>query len=335
MENEIDMDESQRSKEKYWAFYKDSGTYVPLFAQPWFMDAVCGVDGWSVWMCEKGGSVYAALPYYLVDQQGMKKITKAPLAQINGLIFAYPRNQKLVKRQEFEEKIVNEAVDYIDSLGLDLYEQQYHYSFDNWLPFFWRNFTAVTRYTYVIEDTSDMDVVMNNYSPKLRSMIRKGSKSVSVVDADSKERFYELNSKVFSKQGLPMPFSYEIFSRLYDASSERGCSRALYAVDVDGNVHSLCFLIWDRESVYFLLGGSMPEFASSDSYSYLIHCGIRIASDLGRKFDFEGSVIKRISKSLRNFGGTAKPYFRIRRVYNPELVRSEAEDYIKRTSKVL
>ena len=54
-----------------------------------------------------------------------------------------------------------------------------------------------------------------------------------------------------------------------------------------------------------------------------------MASQKGLKYDFEGSVIKRISKSFREFGGEAKPYFRIRKVFNPEIIRREAEDLIK------
>ena len=51
-------------------------------------------------------------------------------------------------------------------------------------------------------------------------------------------------------------------------------------------------------------------------------------NQLGLKYDFEGSVIKRISKSMRQFGGKPMPYFRIRKVFNPDIVRTEAENQI-------
>ena len=41
-------------------------------------------------------------------------------------------------------------------------------------------------------------------------------------------------------------------------------------------------------------------------------------------------MIQRIAKSFRQFGGKPMPYYRIRKVFNPEIVRKEAEDYIQK-----
>ena len=71
-------------RERYRRVYQEEGVYVPLFAQPWYMDAVCGEQSWSAWMCEHDGAVFAAMPYYLDESNGLRRITKAPLAQING-----------------------------------------------------------------------------------------------------------------------------------------------------------------------------------------------------------------------------------------------------------
>ena len=89
------------------------------------------------------------------------------------------------------------------------------------------------------------------------------------------------------------------------------------------------FLIWDDKNVYQLLAGSVPEFQNLDSYDALIWDGINFASNLGKKYDFEGSVIPRISKSFREFGAKPCRYFRIRKVFNPEIILSEAENEVK------
>ena len=86
--------------------------------------------------------------------------------------------------------------------------------------------------------------------------------------------------------------------------------------------------MWDEQSVYHLLGGSIPEYQYLQTYNMLTWEAIKIASQMGFKFDFEGSVIKRISKSMRQFGGKPMPYFRIRKVFNPNIVRLEAEQQI-------
>ena len=53
-----------------------------------------------------------------------------------------------------------------------------------------------------------------------------------------------------------------------------------------------------------------------------------MASAQSLNFDFEGSVIKRINHAFREYGGIPKQYFRIRKVFNPEIIRAETEQRI-------
>ena len=41
-------------------------------------------------------------------------------------------------------------------------------------------------------------------------------------------------------------------------------------------------------------------------------------------------MLPQVQRSFRQFGGTPMPYYRIRKVFNPAIVRREAEDYILR-----
>lgn len=168
------MNNYMTNKERYEQFC--ASTYTPIYSKPWWMDAVCGPENWDVWLYESGGTVLAAMPYYMEQRGPYRYITKAPLTQNNGIIFKEEPNQKLVTKMEMQERIINAACAFIQSLGLDVYEQQYSPSFQNWLPFFWNNYTAITRYTYVIENTSDLDYVMQNIEKADVIESEKGSK---------------------------------------------------------------------------------------------------------------------------------------------------------------
>ena len=72
-----------------------------------------------------------------------------------------------------------------------MYEKQFHYSFQNFLPFWWKGFDAIPRYTYVIEDTSDIEKIENAFTSSCRNHIRKGYRSLSVIEEIPKEQFYE------------------------------------------------------------------------------------------------------------------------------------------------
>lgn len=298
-------------KEKYELFC-NSGVYVPVFSKPWWMEAACGEENWNVYLVEKGGTPVAAMPYYIESKGGHKRITKAKNTQNNGIIIAYPKYQKYETKLSYEEKIIEDVIRFIESMDIDKYEQQYHYSFDNWLPFFWNGYEAVTRYTYVIDDTSDIEKVEENYSSAVRNKLRKAQKCVRLKDEElSVEDFFKINRLSFERQGKEIPYDLEFVKRIYEAGRKNHAVRILAAEDNRGNIHSVALLVWDEESVYYLLNGTNPKFKSSQANSLLIHESIRMAGKMGKRFDFEGSVIRTIEKAFREYGGIRKPYFRI------------------------
>lgn len=315
------------NKEKYFKFCEQN--YIPIFSKPWWMDAVCGSKNWDVWLYEKGTDILAAMPYYLEQRGKYHYITKALLTQNNGIIFHDSDNAKKIAKQAQEERIINAACEYIQSLNLDVYEQQFHYGFTNWLPFFWNQYTAITRYTYVISDLKDIDSIWSNMSSNIRGKIKKGQRNGKIRKGLDIESFYREHEKIFLKQGLKCPFSMEQWVNLFSACKAHEACEIFYSIEEKGNIASILYVVWDEKSMYQLLAGSIPPYQNLDTYAALIWTGIQFAAEKRLKYDFEGSVIKRISKSFREFGGDPKPYFRIRKVFNPEIVRAEAEKMIK------
>ena len=218
-------------------------------------------------------------------------------------------------------------------MKLDVYEQQYPYTFTNWQPFFWNSYTNVLRYTYVIEDTSTPEIIMEGMSANYRKNVRKGQRLTKVIENISKDVFWHEHKKVFDKQGIPVPITEEFWNRFYAACQDHNSGKLIAAVDEENNIHSVMYLVWDEKAMYPILGGYMPEFSSSQSYPALTYYSICLAGRMGLKYDFEGSMIKQIARSFREYGGVPMPYYRIRKVFNPEIVRKEAEQYISRLEK--
>lgn len=302
--------------------------YVQIYSKAWWLDAVAGAEHWDVWVDNLDGELYAAMPYYRETRGTWNYITKAPFTQTNGVIIAYPDGQKLPAQQAYAEKVLNRAIDFIEGIGLDVYEQQFPYSFTLWLPFFWRQFTALVRYTYVIEDTSDMERVAEGYAPNLRKNIRKGEKNIASIESIEPDLFYDEHLKIFEKQGLPCNLSRPLWNSMHDACIAHGCGRILAALDAEKNVLSLMFVIWDERAMYPILGGVMPEYSSLQTYPALTHYAIALAGEKGLAFDFEGSMLRRINHAFREYGAQPKQYFRIRKIFNPDIIRKEAEQQI-------
>ncbi len=319
--------EKQERKEKYINFCRT--IYTPIFSEAWWMDAICGCENWDVWLYEKGTNVLAAMPYYLERRGKYRYITKPPLTQNNGLLIKYPKDQQRIQQAHFEEEISYAADRHIRFLQIDVYEQQFHHSYQNFLPWFWERYAAIPRVTYVIGDTSDMQEVMARFSSKYRKNIKKGKKAVVRFAAISPELFYREHEKIFLRQGLKCPFSFDQWMRLFKACSVRDMGQILTAQAEDGTVLSLVFFVWDSRALYLLAGGPVPEHSSLETYDALVYEGISLASRKRLQFDFEGSVVRQINHSFREYGGVPKLYYRIRKVFNPEIIRMEAEETIK------
>ncbi len=308
------------NKEKYTKFCESANVYVPIFSQPWWMDAACGTENWDVYVVEKNGNYVAAMPYYMEEREGYRLITKAKNTQNNGIIISYPENQKYTSKLDYEDKIIEEVIGFIEQLEIDKYEQQYHYSFQNWLPFFWNYYKEITRYTYVIEDTSDINQVVSNYTAEVRNKLRKAEKIVHLKENEiDVENFFAINKMSFERQGKEIPYDLEFVKKIYDAGKKNNAVKMLAAEDENGIIHSVALLVWDEQSVYYLLNGTNPEYKSSQANCFLIHESIKLAGTMGKKFDFEGSVIRPIEKAFRGYGGVRKPYFRIYKYFNKNL----------------
>lgn len=305
--------EKVTSKEKYRQFSEKEKT-IPLFSKGWWMDAVCG-DNWDVILLEKEGDIIASLPYYFTIENGEKTIQKAPLTQTNGIWMKYPPTVKNDRKISFEQKVMNYMIENLESLNLAKYNQYYHYSFTNWLPFYWKGYNQTTRYTYVIPDTTNMELIYQNVSSNVRKLIRKAEKIVQIKDGMDIETFYEMNQQTFKRQNLAIPYSFEIVKKLDEACEKRNARKILYAVDKFGQVHSSAYFVWDDRSVYYLMSGSNPNLRSSQSLTYLLFEGIKLANKLGKKFDFEGSMKKNIEHHFRQFGAIQMPYFHIYKTF--------------------
>lgn len=314
------------SKELYGDFCEK--VYVPIYSKPWWMDAVCGPDNWDVWLYEESGKIAAAMPYYLEKRKYGLYITKAPLTQVNGIFFRYPEGSSEITKAKFEERVIDHAMEFVASLGLAVYEQQFHWSFHNWLPFRWSGCVAEPRYTYVIEDTSSIESMWASMDKKCRKLVKKGQKNGTLDLSIGFDEFWVEHAKVFAKQSLDVPFSRELLERLYLACLQRNCGQLFCERLKNGDVASLVFEVWDERSMYSLVGGSVPKYQNLETYHAVRWEAMKMAHEKGLMFDFEGSVIKRISRSVREYGGSPKLYFRIRKIFSEEVVRMEAEQKI-------
>ncbi len=112
---------------------------------------------------------------------------------------------------------------------------------------------------------------------------------------------------------MKWPHTPELARRLDAACAQRGARRILGAVDARGRVHAVLYVVWDERTLYALINARDPESQSLGSNTLLYWEAIKLASEVSRVFDFEGSMLEPIEHYFRGFGGRQTPYFSISR----------------------
>lgn len=298
------------NKEKYRELCRRETT-IPLFQTDWWLDCVCGSQ-WDVCLVDKGNTIVAALPYHTKTKLGLKLLTHPHLTQHLGPWFK-PQQVKyskfLGKQKDYIEELVQQLPDF------DYFNQNWSYQYTNWLPFFWLGFKQTTRYTYVLEDLTDLDKVWGGFESKVRGDIRKAEKNdVKIDHSASFSEFMELNKLVFKRQGLELPYKESFVNELIDKALSRKQCKWFVAKDGNGQNHAGVLIVWDENSAYYIMGGGDPELRNSGATSLCMWEAIRFASTVTRSFDFEGSMIEPIERFFRGFGAKQKSYFSVSRV---------------------
>lgn len=282
---------------------------IPVFFNPWWMDAVCEKNEWDVIIIEDKEQIKACFVYVLKSVGIWKAIGMPVLTPFSGIWVNYPEGQSDNNRISFEKKVFQQIIDKLPKH--DKFFMRINNEITNWLPFYWQGYKETTCYTYVLNNISNLDQIYGAFKDNIVEHIEKAKDSIIVTPSDNIEELYELCKKTFKRQNLKASFSLELIKKIYESAKNNGCAKILLANDKDGKTHAGSLIIWDSKTTYYLLGGVDPDLRSSGANSLLMWETIKFASTVSENFDFEGSMIEGVEKFFRGFGPVQKPYFLI------------------------
>jgi hypothetical protein len=289
---------------------------LPVFMQEWWMDAVCGPANWMpVLAYDGGGETEAVMLCYFFRKWKFNFIIPAPFTPFSG-IWIRPLHQEL-KAHALGQREIDLSTQLISKLPSSyFFIQQFHYSFQNWLSFYWKDFKQTTRYTYVLEDLNNLDKVYNNFKGNIRTAIKKAESTLKVENSEDAAIVFDLISTSLSRKQVRFPLSKEKFINM-DKELDSKHSRKIYlACDEENHIHAAIYTIWDASTTYLLLSGVNKVHQNTTALSLLIWKAIQDAAVRGHTFDFEGSTLPHIEPFFRSFGGERKSYFRISKAKN-------------------
>jgi len=297
------------NKNRYRQFCQTEPS-IPIFSKDWWLDAVCGKDNWNVVIVEKGDKIVATMPYYIRTKIGRKLMVQPLLTQTLGP-WIRPSQAKYAKQLAEQKDLMFALIEQLPKY--DYFAQNFHYSITNWLPFYWKGFQQTTRYTYVIDDLTDMDLVWKGTQENIRTDIRKARNRFNIrvkINLDI-EKFLAINELTFKRQGMTLPYSSKLVKHLDEACQFNNARIMFFAEDEKGQIHAAIYIVWDNNSAYYLMGGGHPELRNSGATSLLMWEAIQFATTVTKKFDFEGSMIESVERFFRGFGARQVPYFTV------------------------
>lgn len=291
-----------------------STEYLPLHFQPWWLDAVCGPEYWTpVLAFDGGGRICGVLPCYIKRRWFGRAIQLAPFTTYAGPWLFYPETDtfKLNSRYGFEKKVCSDLIDKIPDVAFFL--QNFRPEFNNWLPFYWKGFRQTTRYTYVFDQTADLQQITAGMKNTLRTDLKKARESVCCSrDDNAWEEMLRLTRLSLHKKGGKSLHSGAVFERLHGALRERGRSACFLARGrTDERLHAALYLVFDQRQAAVLLTGMDPAYKSSNAMCALWLEALRFCSERHLSLDFEGSMLPEIEHSFRALGARMQPYFQV------------------------
>ncbi len=289
-----------------------------IFCQPWWLEAV-SPGQWDMAVVERGDEVAAVMPYVYKIRLGKYRLLELPYLTFYLGPWLRENHGKYANKLGEEKDLMTELIEKLPQFAS--FQQWFHPSMTNWLPFYWKGFGQTTRYTYVIEETHNLDAVWNGTRENIRTDIRKARKHVEIIESQDFEKFLEQQRATFARQGKPLPYPEEVFRRLDSECAMRGARKILLARDSQDRIHASVYLVWDSATVYALLRGSDLVLRTSGATSFLMWKAIEFASSQNKRFDFAGSWNESIERFVRAFGGRQAPFFEISRM-NSKFVQS-------------
>lgn len=280
---------------------------LPLYLKTWWLDGLCGPEGWgALTLQSEDGEAVAALPYLKRRPFGVDHISLPYLTQFLGPWFSNqsPGERAPGNSKKYQEFLASHLATYPS------YAQSWSPDIDNWLPFYWAGFKQTTKYTQRLCLNSSEQDLWDGLDSSCRGKIRKAeAQCIKVEKALLSESALTPIAETYIRQKKNVPFDLTIFEKLQIASESNDETLGLKATDSQGRVVASAFFASDSHCVYYVQGGISNLGLATGAMNLILWTAIKHFHRLGKSvFDFEGSMNPGINSFFKSFGTVLAPY---------------------------
>ncbi len=277
---------------------------LPVFQQSWWLDALCGPDGWKArTLLENERGPALVWPVYTKKTGPFHYHTMPPLTQQLEWEYREAESYRYTGFFEKDKRAVMFRLGLPDTPGnLRLLE--------NW------GFVCKKGFTYRISRPATEAQAWQKISATARARIRKSAATLQVRPENDPNKLYPLVVKSHRRHGLGMGISSDVCRRLVQACVEKDRGGIFVAEDAGGRVHAAAWVVWDDRRLYYLLAGMDDAIEQTGAPRLLIWHTMQLAFSKGLDYDFHGGMSPEVGSVYASMG--AEPSFYLRAVrYRP------------------
>lgn len=285
---------------------------APLHGQPWWLDAVCGPDGWDVCLTENAaGEIIGSWPYYLQWRMGLSFIRPAPLTSYGGPWLQYPANPdlKAPSRYDYEQKMYTRLLQQLPRTAF--FQQNLYPEVTNGLPFHWAGYQLHTRYTYRFNTWSEQ--LPEPMDSGTRNKIRQAERTFEVVMTEDFAAFRAIYQAATPRRKWK-PVDAYLLERL-DRAAQAQQARYIFIARhrTSGQDQAALYITRDQRRAYCLLSGFRADAPLNQTIYLLYAAVLHFCARQGLTFDFEGSLDAGVGHVFRKMGAVLTPYLQLRK----------------------
>lgn len=265
---------------------------------------------WQAFVVEEKGQWKAVMPWFVKSFFGVKSAFQPALCQFQGA-FLISNELSNYKQIDFERKIGELfASSILDNCNK--YESNFSPSLQYVLPYYWKGFELLPRFTYYL----DLPSSISNYSTNHQRALHKANKcgfNLGIEDNPA-EMIALFKQNKGAEIKLLTEHHYFSMAKIANAFMPRGMAHVLTCRDKNGLLVSAIIAYTFKGKFTYYLGTTTEQGKKDQAMVWLLTEAALYAQKLGcTVFDFEGSMMAPIEKFFRGFGANYKNYYTIRK----------------------
>ena len=306
---------SQAGQSKYRKLCQEH--FIPIHSQDWWLDAVCGADGWGATVLyNKAGDAIFACPYAIMRRYGQTMLKNPPLTTYLHPWVQFPEGQSSVQQHGYLHRLIKEWEESLPPAALHSF--MLNPSWENGMAFHRVGYELGVRYTYFLENLEKEERVWAGIKTAIRTKIRRAQKEIRVEASRDFEAFFTIIERSFQQNKLGLPISKSQLLQLLQLLELKQKGTVYLAKDKAGRVHAGALVLIDEGRAYYSLSGSDSNIRQSGATETLIwHILQDCLAKNYQSFDFEGSMAPNVEPVFRYFGGKLTPYLHVQHYKKP------------------